>query len=323
MSSQRHRPHRPSQHPRPHRAPHRHLHRHPRRRLASSSGRSCSPTACARRSTTCSPQISQNVDLRVRPSVAFGDDEVDVQRDPIPARCCRPSRASTASPPPSRSCSATPRSSTPDGEVVEDAGRADARRGVDGQRGRCRASTSRVRARRRRAPDQVAIDKATADREDLAVGDQIQVITDTGTYPFTITALVGLGDSDGFAGATLAAWDVATAQQVTGAGDQYDAHRHPASPTAPTRRRCTAALEQVLPERHRGRRPRDDHRGEQGPARPDHQRLRQRPARLRLRHRLRQRLPDQQRLPDHDRPAAARAGADARRRRHLARRCAG
>ena len=30
-------------------------------------------------------QISQNVDLRVRSSVAFGDDDVQVQRDPIPA----------------------------------------------------------------------------------------------------------------------------------------------------------------------------------------------------------------------------------------------
>ena len=71
-------------------------------------------------------------------------------------------------------------------------------------------------------PDQVAIDKATADREHFAVGDQIQVITDTGTGTYTITALVGLGDSDGFAGASLAAWDVATAQQVFGTPDQYD-----------------------------------------------------------------------------------------------------
>ena len=31
-------------------------------------------------------------------------------------------------------------------------------------------------------PDQVAIDKATADREDFAVGDTIEVITDTGTH---------------------------------------------------------------------------------------------------------------------------------------------
>ena len=69
----------------------------------------------------------------------------------------------------------------------------------------------------------MAIDKATADREDFAVGDTIQVSPTRARSTFTITALVGLGDSDGFAGATLAAWDVATAQQVTGAVDQFDA----------------------------------------------------------------------------------------------------
>ena len=70
--------------------------------------------------------------------------------------------------------------------------------------------------------DQVAIDKATADREDFVVGDTITVLTDTGSHEFTITALVGLGDTDGFAGATLAAWDVSTAADVLGAGDSLD-----------------------------------------------------------------------------------------------------
>ena len=72
------------------------------------------------------------------------------------------------------------------------------------------------------SPDQVAIDKATADREDFVVGDTITVLTDTGSHEFTITALVGLGDTDGFAGATLAAWDVDTAAEVLGAGDSLD-----------------------------------------------------------------------------------------------------
>jgi putative ABC transport system permease protein len=72
-------------------------------------------------------------------------------------------------------------------------------------------------------PDQVAIDKASADREDYEVGDTITVLTDTGSHEFTITAVVGLGDSDGFAGATLAAWDPQTAADVLGAGDQVDA----------------------------------------------------------------------------------------------------
>ena len=70
--------------------------------------------------------------------------------------------------------------------------------------------------------DEVAIDKASADRENFAVGDTIEVITDTGTHPFTITALVGLGDSDGFAGATLAA-----AAMRAGLIDEYAIVTHP------------------------------------------------------------------------------------------------
>ena len=84
----------------------------------------------------------------------------------------------------------------------------------------------------------MAIDKATADREDFAVGDTIQVITDTGTYPFTITALVGLGDSDGFAGATLAAWDVADGAAGARAPTTSSTASTSPSTRAPTRRRC-------------------------------------------------------------------------------------
>ena len=94
----------------------------------------------------------------------------------------------------------------------------------------------------------MAIDKASADRENFAVGDTIEVITDTGTHPFTITALVGLGDSDGFAGATLAAWDLPTAQEVTGAIDELDgvdvAVEEGVDPAT-----VAARIEEILPER--------------------------------------------------------------------------
>ena len=175
----------------------------------------------------------------------------------------------------------------------------------------CRSSEGRPPS----GSDQVAIDKATADREDFAVGDPIQVITDTGTDPFTITAprrarrqrrlrrrhARGLGrrrrpSRCSAPTATFDAIDVTVADGADPATVQRE-HRGDAA------------------RGHRGRHPRGAHRGEQADARHDHQRVRQRPARLRLRHRLRQRLPHQQRVPDHDRPAAARAGPDAGRRR--------
>ena len=223
-------------------------------------------------------QISQNVDARVRATVAFGEDDVNVQREPIPAVPRRPDRPGRgrrrrSSP----SSAATPSSSTR--TARRSRRRAHRRSASRGPATRSsRASSSRVRARPRPGPDQVAIDKATADREDFAVGDQIQVITDTGTGTYTITALVGLGDSDGFAGATLAAWDVATAQQVFGTPDQYDGVdvqvQDGADPAT-----VNAADRGDPPGRDRARHPRRHHRGEQAGPRLDHQRVRHGPAR--------------------------------------------
>ncbi|MFP5486840.1 MAG: ABC transporter permease [Acidimicrobiia bacterium] len=61
-----------------------------------------------------------------------------------------------------------------------------------------------------RAPqdlDEVAIDKATADRVGFEVGDTIRVVLSDGQEEFEIVGLVGLGNSDGFVGATTVVWD--------------------------------------------------------------------------------------------------------------------
>ena len=73
-----------------------------------------------------------------------------------------------------------------------------------------------------RGPDQLAIDKATADREDLAVGDVVTYITDTGQHEGTITATLGLGSGDSFGGAALVALDLETALVNFGADGKVD-----------------------------------------------------------------------------------------------------
>lgn len=60
-------------------------------------------------------------------------------------------------------------------------------------------------------PDELAIDKATADNENLAVGDTVSYLTDSGTFEGTITGTVGLGSADSFGGAQLVALDLETA----------------------------------------------------------------------------------------------------------------
>jgi putative ABC transport system permease protein len=168
-------------------------------------------------------QISENVDLEVRSALAFegsatsGED----QRDPIPAalgdQVAAVDGVAAIDPVLLRYAQLV----DPDGEAVTTQGAP-----TFGTNWNAESSLSGLEIKGEgtppSGPDQVAIDKASADREDFEVGDPITVLTDTGSHDFTITALVGLGDSDGFAGATLAAWDNETAADVLGAGDQVD-----------------------------------------------------------------------------------------------------
>ena len=70
---------------------------------------------------------------------------------------------------------------------------------------------------------QLAIDKATADRENLSIGDEVVYLTDTGRHEGTITATIGLGSADSFGGAALVALDLDTALTNFGADGTVDA----------------------------------------------------------------------------------------------------
>jgi len=72
-------------------------------------------------------------------------------------------------------------------------------------------------------PDELAIDKATADNENFAVGDTVSYLTDVGTFEGTITGTVGLGSADSFGGAQLVALDLDTALVNFGADGKVDA----------------------------------------------------------------------------------------------------
>lgn len=64
-----------------------------------------------------------------------------------------------------------------------------------------------------RGASDVAIDKATADKGKLRVGDDVHVLTPQGPRQARLTGIFRYGDSDGLAGATLSAFDPATARQ--------------------------------------------------------------------------------------------------------------
>ncbi len=71
-------------------------------------------------------------------------------------------------------------------------------------------------------PDEVAIDAATADRHDIAVGDRVEILFEGGPKEFTVSATLTFGTADNLAGATLAVFDLPTAQQLLRKDGVYD-----------------------------------------------------------------------------------------------------
>jgi putative ABC transport system permease protein len=71
-------------------------------------------------------------------------------------------------------------------------------------------------------PNQVVIDKATADAEGFALGDTITVLTKEGPGPYTVSGIARFGTADSPAGATVALFSLAEAQEVLAEPGLFD-----------------------------------------------------------------------------------------------------
>jgi putative ABC transport system permease protein len=71
-------------------------------------------------------------------------------------------------------------------------------------------------------PDQVVMDLNTADKHGFKVGDRVEIAGEGPVQAYTLTGIARFGDVDSLGGATIALFDVATAQQVL-AKNGYDA----------------------------------------------------------------------------------------------------
>ena len=96
--------------------------------------------------------------------------------------------------------------------------------------------------------DEVAVDKASADRVGYVVGDTVSYLTDTGTHTATLVGTIGAADSDGFLGASVVALDIPTAIDKFGSDGKVDAIdiglADGADPAA-----VQAAVEMIIPDR--------------------------------------------------------------------------
>ena len=169
-----------------------------------------------------------NTDLQVRTELAFGDSTSDGgqdTRDPVPAELVDTVAAVPGVADADGMLQRTAQIIDSDGEAITTGGAP-----MFGASWDSTDPDNSIRLLDGDAPagaEQMAIDGNTADHNDLEVGDQIDVVTTTGRHSFTLSGTVGLGNSDGFGGATFALWDPATAASVLGAEGDFRCHRHP------------------------------------------------------------------------------------------------
>jgi putative ABC transport system permease protein len=71
-------------------------------------------------------------------------------------------------------------------------------------------------------PREVVLDAATARKHGFAPGDPVTILFADGPREFTVVGIAGFGDADNLAGATIATFDLPTAQQVLGKAGLYD-----------------------------------------------------------------------------------------------------
>jgi len=158
-------------------------------------------------------------DLQVRTALAFGDDADFGGRDPVPASLVD---TVAAVPGVAEARGSLQRSA----QIIDEQGDAVTTGGAPmfggSWAGDANDSIELRDGRPPSGPDEVAIDKATAEKNDLELGDQVDVVTTTGRHTFTLVGTTGLGDSDGMGGATFALWDPATAAEVMAAEGVFD-----------------------------------------------------------------------------------------------------
>jgi putative ABC transport system permease protein len=73
------------------------------------------------------------------------------------------------------------------------------------------------------SPTQVAMDEGTAKKYHFAIGDHVEVLLPGAPKTFTISGFLRFGSADNLAGATIAAFQLSTAQQLFGEVGHFDA----------------------------------------------------------------------------------------------------
>lgn len=110
----------------------------------------------------------------------------------------------------------------PDGEAITPMGPPTLGVSWSTESGESGSRTIRAGGRPPDGPGEVAVDAATADRNGLEVGDRLGIVfASTAPREFTLVGISSAEGGENIAGATLAEFDLATAQEVLGLTDAY------------------------------------------------------------------------------------------------------
>jgi putative ABC transport system permease protein len=95
--------------------------------------------------------------------------------------------------------------------------------GVGGGDGEAESDFGIRQGRAPQGPGEVLIDEATAADHDFSIGDRVQILLQGSPETFTLVGTAGSDEADFLLGATLAAFELDTAQRVLDKEDQFDA----------------------------------------------------------------------------------------------------
>lgn len=189
-------------------------------------------------------QLTQDVDLEIRTELTV--DQLDAVRDPVPAELVDQIAAIDGVAYVEGGLARYAQILDRDGEPVATTGAPalgvswtgpDVFSGVELKDGRAPVGMG-----------ETAIDKATAKRADLEIGDQVTIVFDSGPQTFELVGLIGLGNSDGFGGASVATFDPPTAQALFDAVGVFDVIDVQIEPGADLEA-VQAAIADILPPR--------------------------------------------------------------------------
>jgi len=166
-------------------------------------------------------QVTQGIDVAVRSQETFGGVQTGQTRDPLPASLLDQVKAVGGVKDAEGEVTGFAQFIGKDGKPVTTGGAPTLGVSIGASQEFTAGSTLRS-GRRPSGPGEVVVDAKTAADEGFQVGDRVKVLLQGPAQTFTISGIIGFGEASNLGGATLAGFDLPTAQKVLNREGHYD-----------------------------------------------------------------------------------------------------